>query len=304
MTILNGHDVSKWQNGNLPSGDFCIAKATQGTVEIDPFYGNYLSHARSAHMLYGSYHYANGTDPHAEAHFYVAHNQQLNGEIQALDFEGDVLSIGDPVGWALTWLQTVEALTKNKPLIYLSQSTVDSHDWSKVIANNTGLWVAKWSTQEPVETKWPFAAIWQNSDGNGKLDTDVFHGDRAAWLKYGSSTPPLDHIPPTHPQPPTTRYMVVKGDTLSSIAERFHTTWQILATINHLHDPNLIYPGQVLALRGAAPAPHPVRSYIVVSGDTLSEIASKYHTTWQTLASINHLANPNLIFPGQHLIVG
>src|SRR5439155_27143456 len=41
------------------------------------------------------------------------------------------------------------------------------------------------------------------------------------------------------------------------------------------------------------------RSYTVAFGDTLSAIAIRYNTTWQRLASYNHLANPNLIFPGQ-----
>ncbi len=41
------------------------------------------------------------------------------------------------------------------------------------------------------------------------------------------------------------------------------------------------------------------RSYSVFWGDTLSRIASRYHTTWQRLASYNHLYNPNLIYPGQ-----
>lgn len=44
--------------------------------------------------------------------------------------------------------------------------------------------------------------------------------------------------------------------------------------------------------------------YWVHPGDTLSGIAYRYHTTWQTLASWNHLANPNYIVPGQRLLVG
>lgn len=41
--------------------------------------------------------------------------------------------------------------------------------------------------------------------------------------------------------------------------------------------------------------------YIVQSGDTLSEIAQMYGTTVQEIASVNNIANPNLIFPGQVL---
>ena len=38
------------------------------------------------------------------------------------------------------------------------------------------------------------------------------------------------------------------GDTLSAIAYRFHTTWQEIARMNGLKDPNLIFPGQVLKI--------------------------------------------------------
>ncbi|WP_343208937.1 GH25 family lysozyme [Anaerolentibacter hominis] len=38
--------------------------------------------------------------------------------------------------------------------------------------------------------------------------------------------------------------------------------------------------------------------YVVKSGDTLSRIAAKYHTTVAKIAKENHLSNPNLIYPG------
>lgn len=42
-------------------------------------------------------------------------------------------------------------------------------------------------------------------------------------------------------------------------------------------------------------------SYTVVSGDTLSRIAARYGTTWQALAALNNLTNPNLLEIGQVL---
>ncbi|HIT36929.1 MAG TPA: LysM peptidoglycan-binding domain-containing protein [Candidatus Onthousia faecipullorum] len=41
--------------------------------------------------------------------------------------------------------------------------------------------------------------------------------------------------------------------------------------------------------------------YTVVSGDTLSGIASRYGTTYQRLAEYNGISNPNLIYPGQQI---
>lgn len=43
--------------------------------------------------------------------------------------------------------------------------------------------------------------------------------------------------------------------------------------------------------------------YQVVFGDTLGSIATRSNTTWQTLAASNHVANADIIFPGQVLCV-
>ena len=64
------------------------------------------------------------------------------------------------------------------------------------------------------------------------------------------------------------------------------------------------------------PAPKPqVKYYTVVKGDTLSKIAKKYRTTWPTIYNLNRvgvkrkdgsrgiISNPNLIYPGQRLVL-
>ena len=51
---------------------------------------------------------------------------------------------------------------------------------------------------------------------------------------------------------------------------------------------------------GASPAPA-ARVYTVLPGDTLSGIAGRLGTSWQHLAQVNGLRNPNLIYPGQKL---
>lgn len=45
-------------------------------------------------------------------------------------------------------------------------------------------------------------------------------------------------------------------------------------------------------------------TYTVVKGDTLIGIARKYDTTYQKLAEINNIENPDLIYPNQVLIIG
>ena len=43
--------------------------------------------------------------------------------------------------------------------------------------------------------------------------------------------------------------------------------------------------------------------YTVQSGDTLSGIASRYGTSYQKIAQLNGISNPNLIYAGQRLRV-
>lgn len=42
-------------------------------------------------------------------------------------------------------------------------------------------------------------------------------------------------------------------------------------------------------------------TYLIRSGDTLSGIAARYHTSVSALARLNHIANPNLIYAGRKL---
>lgn len=57
---------------------------------------------------------------------------------------------------------------------------------------------------------------------------------------------------------------------------------------------------EVNSRMGVNPAPA-ARVYTVKSGDTLSGIAARLGTSWQHLAQVNGLRNPNLIYPGQKL---
>lgn len=97
-----------------------------------------------------------------------------------------------------------------------------------------------------------------------------------------------------------TTYTVQAGDTLSGIASKYGTTYQELARINNIANPNVIYPGQVIKINGGTVE----KIYTVKSGDTLSGIANKYGTTWQNIYNNNRDiigSNPNLIKPGQVL---
>lgn len=101
-----------------------------------------------------------------------------------------------------------------------------------------------------------------------------------------------------------TTYVVQRGDTLRLIATRYGITWQDIAIVNNLPNPNRIYPGQVLVIPRSSVPVEPVPQYYVVRhGDTLRLIALRYGTTWQALTIANNLANPNLIHAGNVLVI-
>ena len=100
-------------------------------------------------------------------------------------------------------------------------------------------------------------------------------------------------------------YTVQSGDTLGSIASQFGTTYQKLASLNGISNPNFIPVGQLLRVSGSASSSNSSSSsvYYVKSGDNLSSIAAKYGTSYQSLASTNGISNPNYLYVGQAIKV-
>lgn len=96
-------------------------------------------------------------------------------------------------------------------------------------------------------------------------------------------------------------YTVLPGNTLWGIANFFGTTTDEIAKLNDIDDPQLIYPGQVLKIPVDRPAPP--KYYAVRPGDTLWSIAQRYGMTVNDILAINNLGNPNLIYPGQILML-
>jgi len=107
---------------------------------------------------------------------------------------------------------------------------------------------------------------------------------------------------------------VNRGDTLSAIAARYHTTVAALIALNHLPgNGDLIYAGSLLRVSGpatsttsaaasAAPAPT-TESYTVRPGDTAGAVASSHHTTLSWLRAHNPLDSTYTIYVDQRLTV-
>ncbi len=89
-------------------------------------------------------------------------------------------------------------------------------------------------------------------------------------------------------------YIVKKGDSLWSIANKFGTTVKKLKEINKL-STNILSVGQTLIINNEEEIiPDDYLLYKVQKGDTLWDIANKYNTTVDTIKSINNLSSTSL----------
>ena len=107
-------------------------------------------------------------------------------------------------------------------------------------------------------------------------------------------------------------YVVRPGDTLGAIAARYGTSVAALASANGIANPALIRAGQRLTVPaggaaypsgGSSGSASGGGSYTVRSGDTLAGIAARFGTDADALASLNGIANPDVLSIGRVLRV-
>jgi GH25 family lysozyme M1 (1,4-beta-N-acetylmuramidase) len=172
-------------------------KATEGCGFVDGSCDTKFQINKAAGKLLGVYHFARPDLNFAEdeANFFVNNVRGYIGEaILVLDWEQP--GTQGNVVWAKAWLDKVYELTGVKPLIYMSASVIREYDWSSVASEDYGLWVAGYpDLRDSFDlpdfiydvSPWSFYALWQFTNSGGRLDRDVFMGDREAWLKYAGT---------------------------------------------------------------------------------------------------------------------
>jgi LysM repeat protein len=138
---------------------------------------------------------------------------------------------------------------------------------------------------------------------------------------------------------PTT-HIVQPGETLNNIAQKYNISIEDLLKSNNIANPNLIYRGQELTVwtsesvnEAADPvvetlpelttsfpiditgqplvpddfdvrvAPAIQTTHVVLAGETLARIASKYNVTWSDLVTANNLPSADRIYAGQELVI-
>lgn len=200
-------------------------------------------------------------------------------------------------------------------MIYMSESVVNANNWSAVAAEDYGLWVAKYRDNNPdynysmasagIRPKvkwWKFYCMWQwTSSGrlngyNGNLDCDVFYGDQSTWDAYvGKST----SVTKPQPKPASKTTAQLAEEVIAGQWGNGTDRKKRLTDAGYNYDAVQKIVNQKMAAKKQTAHVY----YVVKRGDTLSGIASKYGTTYQRLAQINGIANPNRIYVGQKIMV-
>jgi len=112
----------------------------------------------------------------------------------------------------------------------------------------------------------------------------------------GTTTPPPQPTVAVPADVPSGTYVVVGGDTVHAVANRFGVPIRSLIELNNLQPPYLLAPGQTLQIPTQ-------RVHIVAEGDTISAIAQQYGVDASTLVRQNGIAEPYTIYVGQTLVL-
>ena len=311
---FKGIDVSNWQ-GNVDfskvktSGvQVVYMKATEGTSFVDNKLNQNYSRAKAQGLKVGFYHFFRPSlDARAQARHFA---NTIKGKVPdcrlALDIEvADNFNKNVLTTKALEFIDELKKITGLDVVIYtfvyFARTNIDSR------LGAYPLWIANYGVNTPGST--PIWNSWvgfqYSSTGSvpgvsGNCDLNEFTNG----IFLGSVS--LPEKPNENNNTSTSQYevyIVKYGDTLSGIAARYGTTYQRLAALNGISNPNKIYVGQAIKIEVGSSSGSGAVYYTVKYGDTLSGIAARYGTTYQKLAKLNGISNPDKIYAGQKIRV-
>lgn len=314
--IYDGIDVSEWQGdidfSKVASSGIKVVyiRASEGSEYVDPYFKENYEKAKANGLRIGFYHFLTATnteEAEEEARFFVSNIKGLEPDCKlAMDFEVfDGLGVTEINEISRTFLETVERLSGKECVIY-SDAYNAKAIFGEDLARDYPIWVADYFVDEPADNgKWDTWVGFQYTDRgridgiDGNVDRDRFTG---GIFLNDTSKIPTDTTDDTKQEFKT--ITVKRGNTLSEIAGEYNTSYQYLARINDIANPNLIYVGQRLrvpVLKDNIIHDTSHRLYIVKRGNTLTQIARQYGVSVQSIVELNDIANPNLIYVGEVL---
>ena len=276
-------------------------------------------------------------------HFLRQVGNRIGEAVLILDWESytnPAFGVNDHA-WVKSWCDYVKGKTGVAPVVYVQQSAMSRLSgignyglWVAQYAdmNPTGYQATPWNEGAYSCVMRQYSSCGRLNGYGGNLDLNKFYGDRVAWNKYagkGNATKPTETSKPAANTPGGSTIDLVVGvmqgkygdgdNRKNALGTRYN---EVQNFINHIYSASvdtlvsetkagkygngdtrkIILGSRYTEVQNKINAGSALY-YTVQSGDTLSGIAGKYGTTYQKIAQLNGLANPNLIYPGQKLRV-
>lgn len=311
----DGIDVSEWQ-GEIDWAEVSRAgikivyiRASEGADYEDSYAIENYNGAKENGIKVGFYHYLTATNENEaldEAEFFVSIIKGLNVDCKlAMDFEYfDGLSKSEINEISRIFLEEVERLSGKEVIIY-SDAYNAAYTFSTELAEDYPIWVADYGVSEPGNGNWNTWEGFQYTDEGrisgiyGNVDRDYFTD---GILLSDSQEIPTNTTPDRGTS--FTEITVQRGNTLSQIAREYNTSYEYLAQINNIQNPNLIFICQTLKVpkledNNIHDSSHIL--YIVEPGNTLTQISNEYGVSIEDIVRLNNIQNPNLIYVGEVL---
>lgn len=323
--MSKGIDVSAWQGvidwkkAKENGVEFAIIREGYGKADpkqVDKYFHRNIQEAQKQGIPCGVYHYSYADsveDAKAEAAFCLENIKGYKLEYPVcFDIEDkEQLKLNDRQRTDIckAFCEEIEK-AGYYAMIYCNLNWLNNYLIKDELIGKYDLWLAQWYVDAPSIP----CGIWQKSEKgtisgiSGNVDLNETYNDYPAIIKAKglngfnaqnaaqattTNKPRVEH---------TTTYTIKSGDTLSGIAAKHKTTYQHLAEINGITDPNLIYPGQVIKVPSNYDACK-YTLYTVKSGDSLWGIAEKClgnGARYEEIKAFNGLTS-DTIYPGQTL---
>jgi lysozyme len=178
-----------------------IQKATQGQVYADPSLAGHKAAIKAAGLLYGTYHFGDGSDGGAQAAHYLNVANPASGELVALDFEQNPSGPTMTLEEARVFVTTVQNKIGKWPVLYAGHYLKEQlgHATDPILTN-CPLWIAQYGPHAVLPSGWTTWALWQFTDGMvptplnvpgiGHCDCNRFDGTPANLAAFWASVSP------------------------------------------------------------------------------------------------------------------
>ena len=322
-----GHDISRWQGSiNVNAlGSFVIVKAGGsdiGYYYTDPMYVRNAKAVRSAGKQLGHYYYNGYADPTAAANSFV------DGLVSyrpgdPLVYDAEESRFVSPAK-VQAWVQQVRSRlgADANVYVYMSSSVTRAYNWSSVAASGVRLWVANYGSNNGAYHGSPSVAYWDKwlihqytsvgrvNGYNGSLDTNLARsrafGNGTTTSTVPVPTPVVATVPHGmylgYPVAQTQRLLNAKGYQLAVDDYYGPGTRAVVRDYQSKHGLQVDgYAGPATQASLSGNTTPTTRTYTVVRGDTLSRIGAKTGIPWTTIANLNGIRAPYLIYSGQTL---